>query len=273
VHDEVNDVYTLDVVGGEQVSSLNIPSNGNAIFVGWYLDKDYSVLFDGQKTITEDVDIYAKWQRISTTTTTIRYIDEYGNELLDSVIVEGIPGQYMAAVAQTIKGYSPVNLAAKVLMQDGSVINFVYKSLDSLWYQVQYVLKDGTVIAQDPIQRISNLDEIKIYANVPNGWKLADEKDQDKVILSAGISSNPDQPTLISILLEMPKVSGTLDDPEEESPEEKAKKTDAPAEPKQDAKSETKSQVKTAVPAASMWAWMAGISAGMFGILKKRKFK
>jgi hypothetical protein len=61
VHDAVNPVCDLYVVAGNPVSGMEMASKEGAGLAGWYLDEAFTIPFSFDKTIVEDIDIYALW--------------------------------------------------------------------------------------------------------------------------------------------------------------------------------------------------------------------
>lgn len=63
---EINDIF---VVYGDIIREEFSTTKDNAIFLGWYLDKDFLHEYNRRDEITEDITLYAKWQMNDVTIT------------------------------------------------------------------------------------------------------------------------------------------------------------------------------------------------------------
>lgn len=65
-YNDASEVLTDQIVGkGERVIEPEVPERRGYFFEGWYIDKEYSSLFDFQTQVTSNTVLYAKWTEIS----------------------------------------------------------------------------------------------------------------------------------------------------------------------------------------------------------------
>ncbi len=74
-------IYTGSVKYGGNVSIPATPSKMGHIFLGWYTDKDCTDAFNFNNTVTEEINLYAKWEQLFDAYTVHFYVDDvlYGN--------------------------------------------------------------------------------------------------------------------------------------------------------------------------------------------------
>ena len=165
--------YTVDfdTQGGSSVASQTVPA-GNTVmqpsdperegykFEGWYTSKDYSERFDFGKPIEKKTTVYAKWKQITTTTYTIKYIDDRdGSELFGSVIKGGKVGDTVYAYPKAHDELVPTKASASLELSWDSkknVIEFHYSIPSDVYYKVQYLdAETGEALITEKIEKIS----------------------------------------------------------------------------------------------------------------------
>lgn len=62
------------VKDGEKVSEPSVPQKEGYIFKGWYIDNDFTKVYDFTKKVTSDLTLYAKWEKEKTEETEIEPI-------------------------------------------------------------------------------------------------------------------------------------------------------------------------------------------------------
>ena len=58
---EGSQVDPIEVIEGEVISNLPVPTLDNYDFAGWYIDETYSTSFTNETPITNNITVYAKW--------------------------------------------------------------------------------------------------------------------------------------------------------------------------------------------------------------------
>ncbi len=76
---ENNDVNKVSITNGQNVnlySDIEIPSRNGYIFAGWYLDSNYENKVPSEFYLTQDTNIYAKWQAFNSSSEYLRLADK-----------------------------------------------------------------------------------------------------------------------------------------------------------------------------------------------------
>jgi methionine-rich copper-binding protein CopC len=251
----------------------------------------------------------------------VEYVTEDGTVVASDPIVRIMDEESVHVTANVPDGYELVNDAdaAKDVDTAGfsndetapTIIQIPVKAeIIPSWYQVEYILEDGTVIKTEPIVKVMDEESVHVIANVPDGYELVDAADLEKDVDTADFSNDETAPTKIQIVVKTPEApkedkdidenkpeekagddhnetkqndededkgkeeEGELNSDKEDRPEEKEGKKEPEKEP--EAKSQTpaekgKAAVPTAAGGLSFWNLLSSLSLSGFIVLNKRK--
>jgi uncharacterized repeat protein (TIGR02543 family) len=155
----VNEVLTVDK--NTELSTYT-PELAGYTFAGWYTDSDLSTAFTDGTPITDDTDLYAKWEANTDTAYTVNYYkqnsDENGYTLADTDSLTGTTDQTIADITKTYEGYSKSSVTYEssetqaqtsplTIQGDGSLVVNVYYDISK--YTVSYALDGGSSNSED----------------------------------------------------------------------------------------------------------------------------
>lgn len=153
----------------ETTDPIPTPSKDGYQFMGWYADPEYAAEFDFDQPISENKTIYAKWNKITVTSYTVRYIKESdGTNLFPPATYSGTVGRTVWANAKTSPDYIVDKISDSIVLvanAANNVITFTYSEPHDVWYKVVYEDMDGNLIREDaPLSTQAN--QIVVYADV-----------------------------------------------------------------------------------------------------------
>ena len=84
---------------GDKILSMPRTSRVNYVFLGWYSDKELTVAVSLPITVTEDIVVYAKWEKIVTEedSALITFETNGGTEMAGQIVMKGQPLSYIAS--------------------------------------------------------------------------------------------------------------------------------------------------------------------------------
>ena len=149
VYDNGAEDGSIVVTYGERVESLQTPTRPGYTFLGWFTDQTATKPFDINQPITENMTIYAGWQR-KALEYTVRYLEEGTNKplLLEQTIRNAAytEGEEVRASAPTISGYRVDEMTKSIKLNidpNQNVITFYYAQRQNQEYSVHYY-EEGT---------------------------------------------------------------------------------------------------------------------------------
>jgi uncharacterized repeat protein (TIGR02543 family) len=187
----VNEVLTVDK--NTEISTYT-PELAGYTFAGWYTDTDLSTAFKDGTAITEDTDLYAKWEPNADTKYTVNYYkqnaDEKGYTLAGTDDLTGTTDADIAAITQTYEGYTKSTVTYEssetkaqtsplTIQGDGSLVVKVYYDISE--YTVSYDTNGGASSTEDySAQTVKHGTVVTVKAAPTktgytfSGWKLGD---------------------------------------------------------------------------------------------------
>ncbi len=134
----------IRVIYNEKVESLPTPTRPGYTFLGWFTNSAATEPFDINRPITENMTIYAGWQR-KALEYKVRYLEEGTNKplLLEQTIrnAEYTEGEEVRASAPTISGYRVDEMTKSIKLNidpNQNVITFYYAQRQNQEYSVYY---------------------------------------------------------------------------------------------------------------------------------------
>jgi uncharacterized repeat protein (TIGR02543 family) len=95
-----NSIAAVAINGENAVDEPTDPTKTGYDFKGWYIDKNYTSLYDFSTIPTQTITLYAKWEP---KTFLINYYDDLGSFITSYIVIYGQPGSVRPVDAK--KGY------------------------------------------------------------------------------------------------------------------------------------------------------------------------
>ena len=143
---------TIPVCGGEKVTVPEDPQKEGYRFLGWYTGG--GAKYDFGETVTDDLTLKARWEKITGTRYTVKHIGSDGAEL-GSFTYNGVIGKTISVPAKTYTGYIPDQSEKSITLKtnpEENVVTFTYTKRDEakkISYTVYY-LEIGTATELRP---------------------------------------------------------------------------------------------------------------------------
>ncbi len=80
-------INPIKVIEGETFNKPVEPTKANCIFVGWYVDRDFTELYNFDTPVTKNISIYAKWEERASEHT-IKFNTNGGSTIADVVVAD-----------------------------------------------------------------------------------------------------------------------------------------------------------------------------------------
>ncbi len=155
-----NEVYYEHEYGKEDVIEYIVPRKEGYVFAGWYLDEEYTQVFDWNSDLTHDVIIYAKWFEYSGNGVL------YTGETSDTIVGTSKDGAnklyfaYVPLVSETIKIYSNSlgDTYGYLCDSDKKTIAFNDDNLSNRNFLITYTVTAGTLYYISPCGFSGNVE-------------------------------------------------------------------------------------------------------------------
>ena len=165
----------IEVTYGETVESLPTPTRPGYTFLGWFTNSAATEPFDINQPITENMTIYAGWQR-KALEYKVQYLEEGTNEpLLPAQTIRNdayTEGQEVRASAPTISGYRVDAMTKSINLNidpSQNVITFRYAQRKNQEYSVHYYVQgtETSVAASKPAVATAEVERVVEMAATP----------------------------------------------------------------------------------------------------------
>ena len=155
-----NEVYYEHEYAKEDVIEYIVPRKEGYVFAGWYLDEEYTQVFDWNSDLTHDVIIYAKWFEYSGNGVL------YTGETSDTIVGTSKDGAnklyfaYVPLVSETIKIYSNSSgdTYGYLCDSDKKTIAFNDDNVGNRNFLISYTVTAGTLYYISPCGYSGNVE-------------------------------------------------------------------------------------------------------------------
>ncbi len=168
-------VPTQTVVGGELVADFDDTTRDEYEFLGWY-EAGSDTPFDFKMPITRDVNLTAKWEKVTIIDYTVNYYKTGTTEpVFATEQLRGYVGQEVNIMSKTHETLIADHVSQTITLSwkaEDNVITFYYSEPHDIYYKVQYIdAVTGSALKAEEVHTTRNTNAAASYIKI-DGYEV-----------------------------------------------------------------------------------------------------